>query len=189
MQGPLSSDEFAMLKAFAKQSLIEDKRLHGITDNPNKDKKENKTKKLTTNFYAQDKSKTVATNNTYNNKLNQFSLKNEANKPPPYKYNPIKPPNPNTTKPAQKPIQKPENKNPPTQNKNPPIQNKPTQNPINQKPSNTKPNIKPGGGNAQPVYKPLQKPEQKIISTQTPIIKHEDKKKILIYKIIKKKKN
>ena len=79
-----SADELAMLKEFAKNGLEEDKRLHGIIGTSNKDKNINKTKNLTSNFYKQEKSKTVSINNT--NTSNQFSMKKEEKKPPPNPY-------------------------------------------------------------------------------------------------------
>ena len=82
-----SAEELASLKLFAKNAVKEDKKLHGITD---KDKKENKTKTLSSNFYNQEKSKTVSMVNT--NKPGQFPKKEEK-KPQP---------KPNITKPVEK---------------------------------------------------------------------------------------
>jgi hypothetical protein len=82
-----SAEELASLQLFAKNAVKEDKKLHGITD---KDKKENKTKTLSSNFYNQEKSKTVSMVNT--NKPGQFPKKEEK-KPQP---------KPNITKPVEK---------------------------------------------------------------------------------------
>ena len=72
-----SAEEFAAIKSFANNAVKEDRKIHGVSD---KDAKTNKTKNLTSNFYNQEKSKTVATNN-FANKPNQFSNKKDDKKP------------------------------------------------------------------------------------------------------------
>ena len=81
-----SKDELAALRMFAKNAVEEDKKLHGITEKEMKNP--NKTKTLNTNFYKQEKSKTVAVNNN-NNKSNQFTIKKEEKKPPPVQQKPV----------------------------------------------------------------------------------------------------
>ena len=98
-----SAEELASLQMFAKNAVKEDKKLHGIMD---KDTKSNKTKNITSNFYNQEKSKTVSIPNT--NKPNQFQVKKEEKKPQQIQSKPLKNNEPvkNTiTKPIEKKVE------------------------------------------------------------------------------------